>query len=264
MGKAISKVLQYTGDPLIDLAKNMAVSVGVEPLIAEVTANAAKIELGNAIKQIEERGKRPKYDYGFDLIWKISHRAAVKSEMMKMHWRNLLRSALDPEFQHEIRMEDVDFLDTLNPADALLIDVVCHHRKELNAYNATNKNYGNLFSLIGNGHSDITDLIQDYFIDPGDVLECYAMVYGSRVSLARQEVAAVIQTRSDFIYEDKIHQNSVLELHGYINRGIFKMKAPETGKMIIRKIGSPELTNVFGIGYLTVPAQRIAGLLKVR
>lgn len=257
-----SRALSCVGEPLVDALAVSATVIGEPGIISAIVARGAKAELDLAVAALAKAGKPTHTEMGFELIWKIAHKSSVKPSRMKDHWRALLRSAMDREYPHEIRIEDIEFLDSLNPADVFLIDLLFNHAKEVHDYHASSKTLAHIRNVLGTGKSNIDDAISRGFIEAKMLLEVHHFITGSVCAFGKDEIGATLQNRSRDLLTGGAHEMAVIDVYGGVRHGAFHVYIPEDKNVTFSyRLGSSDYPEIFCIGHLTPQSKRLAKLL---
>jgi len=231
-------------------------------IISTIVAKAVKCELDRATEWLKEAGKPVHTDQGFEMIWKIAHRASVKPNKMREHWRALLRSAMDKDYPHEIRTEDVDFLDSLNPADVFMIDLLFNHGEEVRGQHANSGVLSHIRNALGQGKGDIDGAISNGFLEAKLLIKIHHLISGSQSGFGWEELGATMQNRSRDLLASGSQDMAVLEVYGGIRQGVFHVYVPEDkNRNFSYRLGSSDYPEIFCIGGLTPQSRRLAKLL---
>ena len=133
--KVGATILPLAIDPVCKLL-NVTIEEAIGPGFASGMGMAVvRQKLTEAVEAVVKRGRKAHTGRGQDLLLKIAGKAGMKDAFMSECFQRLLVNAMDPNCNLDIRNEDVDFMDSLNPADAVVIDILLNHESHIKEYN---------------------------------------------------------------------------------------------------------------------------------
>lgn len=108
--------------PAVTLLGAGAASGDVALISAGLTATGL-FALKESIEEHKQRtGKDPEWDkIDIEAAFRLSGKAGVRGDILGDGYKRLLRKAIDAEHSHSIRIEDMQLMDSLNPADFALL-----------------------------------------------------------------------------------------------------------------------------------------------
>lgn len=129
----------------------------------------------------------------------ISSIGSGKGEFLRAQWKELFKNSIDPTFAHDIRIEDIEFGNTLNTTDAVLIYMIGKHAQALNdswmVDPATTKiGYPHLRHDFASNDSFMKELTQSGS-SLEHVLKCFETVIGAKTSIPIDELHHALLTR---------------------------------------------------------------------
>ena len=202
----------------------------------------------------------------FDSVWKISQRCAMKGKELKKHWNKLLLAAIDPENDHGVRMEDIEFMDTLNPADALIIQVMTlNYPDRKSVFKGPNFEYADILGriMINADERDYYEGLLDNFIPSKAMKVLYKTATNVDTTIPDAEFEASFVERINK-YHRLDNKIAIFEVKGWHEQGSMFYPAATTDMRtpFERIIWSDTQSGHFVIGKLTYRAERLGKILN--
>ena len=176
-----------------------AADMGDYQVFSEVAMAGALSLISQASEDLQAAEKEPDYDKnGAALVQTIAMRGGSKGKALRSIWKQLLKNAIDPTYEQEIRIEDIALMDTLNPSDCLILLAISTYRDLIQKEYATQNIHNALKDRIPESviHQDYKSRLLKNGMSLKDISKMCSTVIGSKILVPESELEWSILSRS--------------------------------------------------------------------
>jgi len=227
------------------------------PGVSKLLQAGALAMIKEVSAELERAGKRDNLaNCGYEIPLTIAAMGAGKRSELRSHWKTLLKNSMDPDFPLDIRIEDIEFANSLNASDAVLAFMIGRHRKMVH----------DEWSKDGSIGPEITMKIIEYIRDAGSnrsllnngmtldgILKCYNTVQGAPCRIPLSELHYSLWSRGYKSGENN-DKSKIFFLSAWISPGGEFLQSDYT--QITASKDHPLISKVFFNASLTTLAQR--------